>query len=334
MGRRIFPASWLLVVGACGGSPAPAPDPPPAPERSAAELFEQAEALFRSHETLRALEAYQLVASEAQRQGDRGVATEACAQVARCYSIRGELHLGQMWLDRALERATPGDPGGWVRTEQVRGIYLRERGEREAAVETFVDLYDYCRARGLTSQAIDAAHHVALVAEPAVQVEWAAKGLAAAQAAGDERWQAILWNNLGRTHEALEQPFEALEAYRKARHFHRRTGDEQQVLVADWAVGRGLRLCGRWVEAESLLGEVLSRARRRQSAQPRPGNLEWVGYSLWELGEVAAGRQARDEALERLLQALEVLTGAGLEAVWPEGLEQLRSRIIELETAR
>ena len=55
--------------------------------------------------------------------------------------------------------------------------------ERAAALETFGELYAYCREQGLQRRAIDAAHHAAIVAPLEAQVTWAHEGLAAARAA-------------------------------------------------------------------------------------------------------------------------------------------------------
>ncbi len=324
-------AILLAALNACSSPPQEGAQPPePAPDRPARALFEEAEALFHAREYQRATDAYQLVAHEAERQGDSRTATRACAMAARCYSIGGNLPQGQLWLDRALERANPGEAEGWSLTRMVAGIFQRERGDREGAEQTFAELVEYCQRHGMLSRAIDAAHHAAIAAKPEDQVTWGRRGLTMAVRAKDERWQAILWNNLGRTLESLGRYEEMLNAYRQARHFHGRTGGERQVLLADWAVGRALRFVGRLAEADQLLVSVLERARSRQEQVPGPGRLEWVGYTLWELGEVAAAADQPSRARQHLTEAVEALAAAGLETAWPEGMEQVRARLESL----
>jgi tetratricopeptide (TPR) repeat protein len=323
---------FVLLAALALGCTAPRDGLAPVPQDlPASQLFDDAELLFRAREYGRALEAYQLVAHEAERQGDRPITVQACAMAARCYSLAGDLAKGQMWLERAQDRANVAEPRGWARTQLVGGIYQRERGDRLAALDTFAQLYDYCRIEALNSEAIDAAHHAALVAPLEAQVSWAHQGLAAARAAGDERWQAILWNNLGSTLEEQGRFEEMLEAYQQARVFHRRTGGPRQSLIADWAVGRALRRLGRTEEAWTLMADALVRADGLQVASPGPASLEWVGYVHWELGELASLRDDRDLARHHLSRALDVLMEAGVQEVWPEGVNGLRVRLVELQ---
>ncbi len=100
-----------------------------------------------------------------------------------------------------------------------------------------------------------------------------------------------------------------------------------QVLIADWAVGRALRLNDRREEAQPLPTAVLERAQARRETQDSPLNREWTGYAQWELGELHAARGERQAAPARLGAALVDLEAAGLGERWPEGLERLRALI-------
>lgn len=324
--RALLP---LLLLGSCAAPQAPSP-PPPAPELRAAELLERVEVVFRAREYRRALGDFQLVASEAERQGDRTTLVQACSMVARCYTLARDLPQARFWLERARGQGDPGDPLGWSRLQLAAGHLLVEERDRAGALEVFGELHAYCREHGLSRRAAEAAYQAALLAPLEARVTWTQQGLDSARAASDERWQALLWSHLGQTQEQLGRHEDMLAAHEQARVLHRRTGSEREVLAADWAVGRALRFLGRLSEARTLLLEVLDRAQTRHGARPGPATLEWVGYSRWELGEVEARAGERARAAQHLEAALEALVEAGVEAVWPAGLARLRARLREV----
>ena len=298
---------------------------------SAPALLEQADQIFRGRETKSALDGYLKAAEAAESERDRSAQVEALAQVARCHSLLHQLDEGETWLQRARRAATPEDPQGWSRYLGVRGIFERERGNRDRAKATFIEMYEYCTRHGLHRRAIDAVHHVAIVAPPDEQVAWAHKGIDAAEKAGDEKWLAILWNNLGATFEDRKQYDRALEAYVKAREFHHKTGDESARLVADWAVGHAHRLVGKNDTAMEWLKKTLASARERYTKDPGPETAEWVGFCLQDIGEVLLAREDRDAGLRHLKEARASLVEAGIEKWWAEALKKLDARIAEVE---
>ncbi len=283
-------------------------------------LLAEADGAFQGRGYEKALEIYRRAAETA----EAGVKAEALSQVARCLSLLRRLDEGRGWLDRARALASPEAPLAWSRYLGVRGIYEREGGEPERAKATFIEMYRFCRETGLHARAIDAAHHAAIVAPPQEQVEWARRGIEAAEAAGDEKWLAVLWNNLGATFEDLKRYPEALEAYVKAREYHHRTGDALNHLIADWAVGHASRLAGKPAEARTWLEGALRQARERRAD-------EWIGYSLQDLAELALSEGRRQEGLAGLRNAREAFAAAGLAESWPEGWSRLETRIAELE---
>lgn len=268
--------------------------------------LQEADALFGARKYDEAKEAYLKLVDGPDR-------VEAMAQVARCFSIAGKLDEGQPWLDRAREAGSPDEPNGWSRYLGVRGIFERERGDRETAKKTFVEMLDYCERHELWRRAIDAVHHIAIIdPDPA----WGLKGIAAAEKLNDIGWLAVLWNNLGATYEDLKQFDKALDAYLKAREYHHAGNDDGRKLAADWAVAHALRLCGRLDEAKPQLESVVER-----------GDAEWAGYALNDLGELYAAQGRRAEALGTSELARRRLVEAGMEEHWPDILRQIDARI-------
>ncbi|MEZ5974245.1 MAG: hypothetical protein R3E96_05230 [Planctomycetota bacterium] len=106
-----------------------------------------------------------MAARSAEVAGDPVVRVEALALVARCYFLEDNLADGRSWLEeRAEGLAQASEPLGWSRCRQVRGILTRAEGNTDKALEIFEGLYDFCREKGLYERALDAAHHLALLA--------------------------------------------------------------------------------------------------------------------------------------------------------------------------
>jgi len=97
----------------------------------------EGDALFGRRNYAEALERYR-------RAADLAAGVEALAQVARCYSALGKLEEGRPWLERAEKLASADEPQGWSRLLGVRGIFLREAGDKAGAKAAFESMYSYC----------------------------------------------------------------------------------------------------------------------------------------------------------------------------------------------
>lgn len=291
-----------------GVIPESAPEEPRGSSRSA---YEAAYAVFRTQRYVAAREAFEGVAEQALGT-DAASRVEALAMVARCYSLTAELDLGEPWLRAAEQEADRAEPYGWVRTGIVRGIYLRERARtgggalHPSALAAFTAVYDYALERGLLRDAMDAAHFCAMEGEPGEQIRWAELGLGLAQRLGDDRWQAILWNNLGYSLEQVGDPERVLAAYSKARIFHRRSGGDFEVLVADWAVGHAQRLTGDLQGALVTLQDVEERAQVLAVTDAALYDT-WRCYAASELCEVELELGRIDEAEAHLKTAASLM---------------------------
>lgn len=317
----LLPAA-LLGGGCAGTGGRPVPQGAPAPRTGpGGEFLARGDRLFAERKYLEAKQAYARAVTES---APPSVYVEACAQVARMESLTGTIEAGEPWLRLAARKASPEEPLGWSRLQQVLGIFERETGSREAARERFVRLHDYCLAHDLHERAVDAAHHVVLVSEdPEEQQRWSLKGIEAAEAGGLHGWLAVLWNNKAASLEDAGRHADALVAYRAAREYHGLGGDERRILIADWAVARSLRRNGQVAEALPLAEDVLARAARRYEADPTPDTAEWLGYARWELGEHAALAGDPAAAREGLEAARALLVEAGAPSWGEFGVAEL-----------
>ncbi len=283
-------------------------------DSASAGLLRDADQIFGTRKYADALARYRACSEQAAKDGNRAAQVESLAQVARCYSIEGKLEEGRPWLERAEKLASVDEPLGWSRCLGVRGIFLRESGDKAKAKATFEEMHRYCVEKKLFKRAIDAIHHIAIVVPPEEQPAWAMKGIAAAEQLKDDASLAVLWNNLGATYEDLKQFDKMLDAYLKAREYHHKTGGPLQKMNADWAVGHGYRLNGKLEEAETWLRKALPVAESLRDA-------EWVGWCRKDLGETLLARGQKAAARDLLKSARAALVEAGIDKSWPEGFK-------------
>ncbi len=323
-----------VLLGACAAhGPRTAGD---AQTRAATDMDEltdlraRAEELFRARRYELARDAFLELAARAATQGDRAQRVEGLALAARMETLVGDLVAARTRLAEAQAEADPDEPLGWSRCLLVRGIVEREGGERDAARATWERAYAYCTERGLALRAVDAAHFIALLGDLAQALEWTPRALRAAEAAGDERWQGVLWNNLGWSYHDAGRHAEAYDALVHARRFHQRGGDLRAARIADWSVACAARHLGRLAEARAALEPVLAWAEERQRAEPSADGAEWLGLTQRELGELALLEGRRGAAREHLERAARLLAEAGMDEWDAAGLAALRERVAEL----
>jgi tetratricopeptide (TPR) repeat protein len=294
------------------------------------ELLQQGDATFKQRQYAEATELFQQATELAQTEGKSQVLVEALAMTARGYLIRELKNEGRPWLNRAKEIARPDEPRGWSRYLGVLGRFQWQDDIKPTAAETFREMYDYCLQHELHDRAIDAAHMVAITGTPAQQIEWGKKGIEAAEAGGITGWLGPLWNNLGATYDDAADYESALEAYQKAREYHWQFGDEQNRLVADWAVGKTFRRLGQHETALAWLRPVLAWAERRYAEESSVDRGEWLGLACWDLGAIAAAQGDRDTALDLLTRAHKHLEAANMDDWDAKSWQEINDLIDEL----
>ena len=303
-----------------------------AKSREARELFDQAEAARRARDWQGALGLYEQTSREAAGALDDALQAEALAQSARMYSVLGDQDQGRPRLALAEQLASPDDSGAWARLLIVRGVYAREDGDMNAAVADFVACYDYCMERERWGDAVDAAHHVAIAGDAPTREEWAKKGIAAAEEAGESGWLGPLWNNLGWDYIDQGRNEEALAALLQAQAAHHAAGGHPvSALVSDYSVGFALRLNGEYERARGIQSGVHRQA--LTALDEGDGSmLEWVAQSRRELGELdalqgdpAAGAAKIAEAIAELKQTDFMQWGAEYMRKYEARLAELRA---------
>jgi tetratricopeptide (TPR) repeat protein len=258
---------------------------------------------------------------------DASLQTEAAAMIARTYLTTDRKEEARPWLERARETASADQPRGYSRYLSVRGRMEWKDHQFDAAQRTFLSLYEICRLNGYAERAIDALAMLAILSPLPEQIEWAKKAIAEAERAGFSEKLGALWNNLGATLEDLGQHEAALEAYLRARDYHRQHSPALQQLKADYAVAHTQRLLSRMDEARELLLLLLP-------AFEEVGAEEFLGWTCQELAQVELAQENFEGARDYFIRAKSHLLDAGI-ATWdPATLERIVTHIARLEPRR
>lgn len=286
--------------------------------------------VFKDRKYEEAGELYEAIAEDADATDDVSAYVEACAMRARSYLIREEGATGRPWLERARERAQAAHPLGWSRYLGVRGRFEWKDGDNETATLTFREMFDFCEHHELWERAVDAAHMVALTGNPDEKFEWAVKGIEMAERGEMTGWLGPLWNNLGWDYVDAERYDEALDALVKAREYHYMGDRELPKLIADYSVAHVIRLVGELDRAEREMKTVFDWAERLHGEGERDA-VEWMGFSRWELGEIAVARGDVAGGLALMEEALGELETAGMPNWYADGWKEKQDRVAELK---
>ncbi len=293
-------------------------------EITADSLLNAGDAQFKARQYADALTTYQAAVARARKEFNRSVEVEALAQVARAYLIQNRKDEGRPYLVEAAARADDSDPMGWSRYLGVKGRFEWQDDDLTTARATFDTMYEYCSTNALWGRAVDAAHMIAIVAESTDdQIEWARRGIAAAEAADEESWLGPLWNNLAVTYWESKQYDSALSCFEKARDYHWRFSDETAKLFADYHIGMTLRFLGRYDEAKKWLRPVLAWAERLD-------NHGAIGQACEDLGEIAIAEGKKADGIKLLERARTEYQAEGYDKTWPEIWNNINKRLADL----
>ncbi len=299
------------------------------PASQFADRLAEADQIFSSRKYAEAGVLFEDIANEADAAGDNTAYAEAAAMRGRTMLQLGDRHGGEVWLEQARARTSVDDPLGWSRYLGVRGRFEWTAKDSVAAIATFRELFDYCEANGLYERAVDATHMNALVAPREERFEWAHKGIAMAEAGELTGWLGPLWNNMGWDYVDAGDYEEGLDALEKARVYHYETGQQLSKLIADYSVAHVKRLMGDLAAAKTELQGVFDQASSMQEA----GHLdavEWMGFSRWELAEIAMTEGDTETATAFMTEALGELEQAGMPRWDPDDWEKKRARLAEI----
>ncbi|MCP4705421.1 MAG: hypothetical protein GY865_12530 [candidate division Zixibacteria bacterium] len=288
------------------------------------KLLEKADSLFNSRQFQQSREVYKQAAKLAENSQDNSSLTETYSMIARTFLTLDKKEIGRKWIYKAQSIANIEEPSGWSRYLGVRGRFEWRDNELDKAQITFTEMYEFCSTQKLHERAIDAARMMAIVSDLEGQVLWGKKGIAEAEAGNVRRLLGSLWNNLAATYEDMGQYKDAVLAYLKARDYHYEFGDETTKMIANWALGHAFRLNDDIPNAIKWMTPVLPSAIKLN-------NIEFIGWTHDELGEIELIKENNKTALEHFTKAAEYLKEADMPNWDPDGYQKQLEKIKKTE---
>lgn len=247
---------------------------------------------------------------ELQSAKDIGLRIEVLTQIARCQGLQQRSKEAHLTLDQADALLGEG-------MERPRARLLLERGRaingipgatdpeaatrRQRSRPLFAQAWTVATAAGEDGLALDAAHMLGIVEEPAVALAWNLKAIQLAEASTNEaarRWLGTLYNNTGWTYFERKEYDKALEMFERDVAHRGRLEQVVPQRIARWSRAKALRMLGRYDEALA----VQLALEREWDAAGEPD-----GYVFEELGECLLALGRGDEARPWFARAYAIL---------------------------
>jgi tetratricopeptide (TPR) repeat protein len=198
----------------------------------------------------------------AERDDNRGFHVELLTQIARAEGLQRRFDQAHRTLDQAAAMLDDGPSRSRLRYLLERGRILNSAGDTAAAAELFQQAWELGRGTSQDDLAVDAAHMLGIAAPPAERLAWHDQALSLAEASPDpraRRWRASLANNIGWTYHDEGRYDGALAMFEQALAWRREAGQEREIIIAWWCVGRALRSLGRLTDALATQRHILAR---------------------------------------------------------------------------
>ena len=185
-----------------------------------------------------------------------------------------------------------------------RGRVHQSSGEKNIAVGLFEQAWNLSVAACEEPLAMDAAHMVAIAAEPDVALRWSADAIALAEQSDNPlvtKWLGPLYNNTGWTYEEQGEFDQAMELFQKGLQFRLQQGWTPETVIALWTIAHTQRKQGKLDDAWNTLTQV---AQRWHDLGEQPD-----GYTWEEQAECLLAQNKMSEAQPYFQKAWEILSG-------------------------
>ncbi len=200
--------------------------------------------------------AFRELAEDAEAAGESAYAAEVMTQVARTYSLRREMDQANAILDEVDAGPQGQVPVVRVRSLLERGRTLNSSGQGEAALPLFEDAWQLASENGEGFLAGDAIHMLGIVAGLEQEQHWMnvlVQYIADNPGNGADYWLAAMHNNLGWTYFFADDFANAEAQFIASRAAYEAQGNKHyQVLIADYSIGKAMRMQGNCEDALAL----------------------------------------------------------------------------------
>ncbi len=227
---------------------------------------------------------------------------ELLTQIARAQGLQREFNDAHLTLDQVENQLS-------IESSRARIRYLLERGRvfnsskhPDEARPFFEQAMTMAQELKEDFYAVDAAHMLAIIADPASSLSWNLRAIQMAESSADEKargWLGSLYNNTGWSYHDTGEFESALEIFQKAESYFGEVRREDRLRIAKWTVARCLRSMNR-------VEEALSKQMALKAEFDSIGGGD--GYADEEIGECLLLLKREKEAKPYFAKAYELLS--------------------------
>jgi len=227
---------------------------------------------------------------------------ELQTQIARTLGLQQKFEEAHALLDKVEDGLSPLYPVATIRYNLERGRVLNSSGKSGQSKSFFLAAWELGKNSNSDFYAVDAAHMLGIVMEPAEQLAWNKKALTLAESSMDSRtkgWLGSLYNNIGWTYHDLGNYEQALVIFQKAQRWRQMNRQVREIQIADWTVARTHRSLGN-------IDLALEMQLNLEKEIAESGDVE-DGYVFEEIGECLLLKNEAKQAAPYFLKAWTIL---------------------------
>ena len=181
---------------------------------------------------------------------------ELLTQIARAQGLQREFADAHLVLDEVEKQLSIDSSRARVRYLLERGRVFNSSKHPEEARPFFEQALTMAQELKEDFYAVDAAHMLAIVTNPASSLDWNLRAIQMAESSADEKargWLGSLYNNTGWSYHDMGDFESALKIFQKAETYFGEVRRADRLRIAKWTVARCLRSMNRVEEALSKL---------------------------------------------------------------------------------
>ena len=227
---------------------------------------------------------------------------ELLTQIARTQGLQRKFDEAHKTLDEVEGQLSVDSSRARVRYLLERGRVFNSSKHPEEARPFFEQALTMAQELKEDFYAVDAAHMLAIVADPASSLDWNLRAIQMAESSADEKargWLGSLYNNTGWSYHDMGDFESALKIFQKAESYFGEVRREDRLRIAKWTVARCLRSMNR-------IEEALSKQMALKAEFDSIGESD--GYVDEEIGECLLLLKRESEAKPYFAKAYELLS--------------------------